>query len=100
MRLTKRGYFTINIVGMAAVMFLLSFIPEQFPDAFGDWLCPPNQHLVGPLQMHPDRPVVHWGFRHHLWMWTGVVMLFGNIVFLIIRLEEWKEGGGNDRQAH
>lgn len=89
MKVSKRAYFTLNIVLMAAVMFVMSFIPENYPESFGDYLCPSSKGF-GYHTPHSE-PVVHWGFRHHVWMWTGIVLLVANIIFLAMKLDEWKE---------
>lgn len=75
-----------------AVIFFASFIPENFPTLFGDWLCTGSGNMV-PNTYHYERcnymnsyyhtPEWHWGFRHYIWMLLGATLALYNVVMLI-----------------
>lgn len=82
--MSKRLSFTLNILAIAIISGSMSFVPEYFPDFFGDYVCAPKaEHSNGFLTNHPDETIRHWGYRHYLWVYTGVILVIGNIIFMI-----------------
>lgn len=76
---------------MIVLIFALSFIPENFRDFFGDWHC-----NGGTVDYEVDRGYFrtgcryntmnenhgatwHWGFRHWLWMFSGLSLFVWNL---------------------
>lgn len=86
---------TIKIVIMAAIIILMSFIPEMFPHFFGDWKCDGiNEYWSDSkkiiisghcqyLDLNNHNPSWHWGFRHWVWFSTGLTLLIINIVNMV-----------------
>ena len=85
----------IKIFTLFAIAILGTFIPEQFPDFFGDWQCNGgyydlNLHQYvgcryGDLQHGAG---THWGFRHWLWFVCGATLFFYNLVYIFAETEE------------
>lgn len=78
------------------IVFLMSFIPELNHDLFGDWFCQgatidtemlKNGHYVthgcqyGLDGIH--EPMLHYGFRHWVWIACGLTLFVWNIVEVI-----------------
>lgn len=68
---------------------LTSFIPDTFPEFFGDVKCQGNTYvkeegkLVGcrlefaaSNYVHEHGPDIHWGARHFMWMWMSIILGF------------------------
>jgi len=53
----------------------MSFVPEFFPDFFGDWKC--DGKKCGYAYLHTN--TFHWGFRHWMWTLCGVILFFWNL---------------------
>ncbi len=78
---------------MFAIIILMSFIPDAFPEFFGDWRCNggnfvyEGEHstLVGCnyAQRGPHSATTHWGFRHWMWFFCGVTLFIWNLVDLL-----------------
>ena len=86
----------LKLISIFAIVILVSFIPESFPDFFGDWTCnggsyTENYKRVGCLygENYQHNPTTHWGFRH--WMWTicGVCLFIWNVIELFPK--KWRE---------
>jgi len=78
---------------MFGIIILMSFIPDTFPEFFGDWKCNggnfvyEGEHctLVGCnyAQRGPHSAATHWGFRHWMWFFCGVILFIWNLVDLL-----------------
>lgn len=85
--------YKLKFIGMIVVIFALSFIPENFPELFGDWKCGGYYYDVKtgfysgscPISQYEGahNPKIHWGFRHWLWMFSGLVLFIWNAVEIL-----------------
>jgi hypothetical protein len=83
----------LKVILIFAIVILVSFIPEAFPDFFGDWKCQGGSyvmkdghyHSVGCLYggNYQHNPTTHWGFRHWMWALCGVVLSIWNIIEML-----------------
>ncbi len=83
----------LRLVAIFAIVILFSFIPETFPDFFGDWACEGgkavitgNTYTIQGCSYGGDMdhgPTTHWGFRHWMWTLCGVSLFIWNVVELI-----------------
>jgi hypothetical protein len=82
----------LRLVAIFAIAMLFSFIPETFPDFFGDWVCQGGKvivvgnsyDIVGCSYSQQDHmPSTHWGFRHWMWTLCGVSLFIWNVIELI-----------------
>lgn len=83
----------LRLVAIFAIVMLFSFIPETFPDFFGDWVCEGSKLIrvndiytvegctYGGYGSH--NPSTHWGFRHWVWTACGVSLFIWNVIELI-----------------
>lgn len=74
----KKAVLSARIVVLFGGAFLLSFIPETYPDVFGDWMCKPTRlvpchYWDGSIDGHVI-PELHWGYRHYLFFTMGLVL--------------------------
>lgn len=73
---------SIRIIAMFSVAILISFIPEMFPDFFGDWSCNGcNYGEAGYSRIH--KPSTHWGYRHYLFFIMGAVLFIVQTIDII-----------------
>ena len=88
------NYYTrlsFNIMIVFLIAILASFIPENMPTFFGDWVCNGGKYVstgeytydvqgcdYGPQNNH--LPTLHWGFRHWLWLLMGTTLFIIQIV--------------------
>lgn len=82
---TKHPKIMLRIVLLFVTVMLMSFIPENFRDLFGDVYCKIPHHLYAG-DWH-DYPVWHWGFRHFAWCGMGITLFIYNAVLLIRDLD-------------
>ena len=87
-------YIKLRVIIIFAIIILLSFIPETFPDFFGDWECQGSK-IIGVKEgfyqtqgcsyggVLEHNPTTHWGFRHWMWTLCGVILFIWNTVELI-----------------
>lgn len=86
----KYTKISLNIIAVFAVVIFSTFIPDQFPEFFGDTLCNGvgNEHYTGKgLQCDLGcyhNPEWHWGYRHYLFFIMGVLLF----VFQGVRIGE------------
>ncbi len=85
--------YKLKFIGMIVVIFALSFIPENFSEFFGDYHCNGYRHdtktglysgncpISARVGVH--NPSIHWGFRHWLWMFSGLVLFIWNAVEIL-----------------
>lgn len=82
----------LRIVLIFAVIFFASFIPQNYPTFFGDWLCEGSGDIVKGTWYyqkcnHPNHgyhlPQWHWGFRHYVWMLLGLTMTIFNVIKIV-----------------
>ena len=76
----------LRIVILFVTVMLMSFIPENFREAFGDEYCKIQHHIYGG-NFH-DYPEWHWGFRHFAWCGMGITLFIYNAVLLIGEIEK------------
>ncbi len=84
----------VRLVAIFAIVILFSFIPETFPDFFGDWVCQGGK-IIGVKEGFyqtqgcsygsdlEHSATTHWGFRHWMWTLCGVTLFIWNVVELI-----------------
>lgn len=92
-----RAVILFRIVLMFAVMFVMTFIPENWPNLFGDWNCQGakriNLELVGCYyEGSSHAPTTHWGARHWIWFCCGGLIFIAQIIFLITDIEKYSKG--------
>lgn len=75
---------------MFVVMFLMSYIPEQIPQAFDDYKCTggglvytKNDHSYWSGCSYHTEPSKHWGFRHWIWFAAGFTFAIWTVVDVI-----------------
>lgn len=84
-----KNNITIRIIGYFAVAMALSFIPETFPEFFGDWKCAGGFYdrnlgrIVGCDVLSSHNSKWHWGYRHFLWCIMCIVLFFTHISIFI-----------------
>jgi len=85
----------VSITILFSIMFFLTFIPDKFPEFFGDYLCQGNYHdwTSGSVKGNCDKPgnhlpTIHWGIRHWIWFWCGVVLFIYNSCVIIDRISK------------
>jgi hypothetical protein len=84
---------------LMTMMMVVSFIPEQFREFFGDWKCDGmfghtenaqwviekgSCWAIGNIE---HNPTWHWGFRHWLLMATGAVFAVASLIRIF---DEWE----------
>lgn len=86
-------YFKIslNIFLVFVIAIFASYIPELIPDFFGDWTCEGSIYdrtkytregcLYGENVEH--NPMLHWGWRHWLFMFMSVCLFIVQIFRII-----------------
>jgi hypothetical protein len=83
----KTTIISIRIVALFSSAILISFIPEQIPDFFGDWTCKATSqlpcHNADPYMEGHISPILHWGYRHYLFFIMGVVLFIIQAVSVI-----------------
>lgn len=82
----------LRLVAIFAIVMLFSFIPETFPNFFGDWVCEGSKiirvndtsTLEGCRHMGllSHNPTTHWGFRHWMWTLCGASLFIWNVIEL------------------
>ena len=97
-----------RIVILFTVAMLVSFIPEQYPKFFGDTYCDgefdpkfnEDNKSIGSLDypkshckdvIHP--PTWHWGYRHWLWCFMGIILCILNASIVLDSLMEEDHAG-------
>lgn len=75
---------------MFALIFMMSYIPENNREAFGDYTCnggglveTKNNHSYWSGCSYHDKPSNHWGFRHWIWMLAGLTFAVWNVIEVI-----------------
>jgi hypothetical protein len=77
---------------MFLVMGLMSFIPENNPALFGDYVCKGSEYeKLGKtyvtrgcsVNAGAHEPSMHWGFRHWVWFAAGLTFAIWTIVEVI-----------------
>lgn len=85
---TKILKLTLRIVLLGLTAMVASYIPDLFPNFFGDWLCEGTGNYLDNLN-HFERcnytnlngrydfhnPEWHWGYRHYVYLVTCIVLL-------------------------
>jgi hypothetical protein len=87
---------SIQIILIGGVIMILSFIPEMYPTFFGDVTCNGGRIIYEPefLIIGCDKgngthlSTTHWGYRHWVWMFTGLVLCIVNIARVIVRINK------------
>jgi hypothetical protein len=81
-------YFTtsVNIFIMFIIAILASVVPEMYREWFGDIYCPAFNEAypsicVNGYGRHGNE--YHWGYRHCLWFWMGVLLFAVQIIRII-----------------
>jgi hypothetical protein len=83
-----------RIVFLFAITMALSFIPDLFHEAFGDWHCNGTEivrdtdgkymYYAGCYENQLEHSSTwHWGFRHFLWMLMGLSLFVYNTILII-----------------
>lgn len=79
MKTDKFNRIAIHIISIFSISIAASFIPDSFPEFFGDWLCEGNYNWKETTECNYmgtsiHDPKWHWGVRHWLWMSMGVCL--------------------------
>lgn len=102
---------TIRVIAVFMTAILTSFIPDTFPEFFGDVKCQGNsiiyeesasyfhpQHFTGCKlefatnnQIEEHGPDVHWGARHFLWMWMSIVLAVVQTLSIFVMIHNHNE---------
>lgn len=83
----KHYKFMGRIALLFLIVIMMSFIPDNFHEFFGDWHCEGGDQLshqgceYGPDLIH--NATWHWGFRHWMWMFMGVSLFMYNLIWII-----------------
>jgi len=80
--MSLKGKLKLALVFM--IIMCASFIPQWFPDFFGDWVCKGGKNCNMGTCAGMDLPKKHYGFRH----WVFILM---GVTFTIISLCEISE---------
>jgi hypothetical protein len=89
----------LKIALLFVVIFCMSFIPEWWPELFGDWHCNgginewqegPDVHEGCSYNNVTHAPTWHWGYRHWIWMFAGLTMTIWTVVDIIIKASKDK----------
>lgn len=91
MKLSKTTKISIRIVALFITAMLMSFIPDLFPDFFGDWTCIGttgfNRETVAYTGCvhggYSHSPEVHWGYRHFLYFFMGLSLAMVQVVDIV-----------------
>ncbi len=89
----------LKIFILFAIALLGTFVPETFPEFFGDWKCNGSSYdwktytLTGDCKYKDQQhgPTTHWGFRHHIWFLCGVTLFIYNMVNILFNENEKTE---------
>jgi len=86
---------SLNIVAIFLIAMLGTFIPESFPDLFGDWTCQgghwvelrDTRNWVGCdyWERHFDSEH-HWGVRHWLWFCMSVSLFIAQAIRIVVSI--------------
>jgi len=86
MEFTKHHRMMLRIIGLFLTVMLLSFIPEEFRNFFGDEYCKiPHHEYAG---NYHDYPEWHWGYRHFIWLGMGICLFIYNAVLIISDIQD------------
>ena len=72
---------SVRIIFAFGCAILLSIIPDQFPNAFGDWYCTNTTHIYSG-STH-NLPTWHWGYRHWLYFLMGFCLFVIQVIDMI-----------------
>ena len=73
----------LKIISLFGIVILMSFIPENFRDFFGDWYCENSDNLCKYDASAHHAATWHWGFRHYIWCLMGLTLFIYNVVLMI-----------------
>lgn len=88
---------SLHIIAIFTIAIFTSFIPDLYPEFFGDWICEGairdnNLHLqgchYGDLGRH--NPSTHWGWRHWLYFFMGLSLFALQVAQIIKKLTKLK----------
>jgi hypothetical protein len=90
---------TLKIILLFTSVMIVSFIPDQFPTFFGDWLCKggSSRFIMSTKEVYghyenigcqygadsnnsSHEPTWHWGYRHHIFSLMGIVVFILNLI--------------------
>lgn len=85
MNITSQESKQLKIIALFTIAIVTSFIPETFPNFFGDYVCNDItirqedwRSTVYCSKYQHSVPVVHWGYRHWLFFIMGAILFFLN----------------------
>jgi len=79
------------------IVMAFSFIPENFPDWFGDWKCEGGRYAghgnyEGCWYTGTSHgPSTHWGFRHWMWWLLGICLFLYNISLIVASINKYQK---------
>ena len=89
----KRINPKVRVLLMFLIIGAVSFIPETWPEFFGDWRCSggayirKDEHFVQEgchyMGISDHGPTWHWGFRHWLLLIAGLTFTIWNVVEIV-----------------
>lgn len=90
MKLNQNIKLSIRIILLFSVAIFSTFIPESFPEFFGDWMCEGSKYgkIIKATEAtweHYEKvgcdyvssihnPTLHWGYRHYLYLVMCLVL--------------------------
>lgn len=96
----------IRIILLFMTVILLSFIPENFREYFGDWKCngtgeliiKETENIINRYYKNCSKgnndfvgahgPTWHWGFRHWIWFFMGITLFIINSIQIGIKIDK------------
>jgi hypothetical protein len=92
-QLSQYQWAYLQLLIMLIVIMAVSFLPETYPDFFGDWKCQGSELVKSDIRnkvvgcQYPDGfphgAKWHWGFRHWMLLFFGVIFFFMSIARIV-----------------
>ena len=72
----KTTILSARVVALFMGAILITFIPENYPEFFGDYICKASANIAcGTADpVGHTIPRLHWGYRHYLFFTMGLVL--------------------------
>jgi hypothetical protein len=83
---------SIRVIVIFMVAMVMSVIPEWYPSLFGDWVCIGSGDRIITDSGYYDMgcnigvrhlPETHWGYRHWLWFFMGLVLFIFQVIKIV-----------------
>lgn len=92
MKLSKTQKISIRIILLFTIAMLMTFIPENFRDFFGDWKCQGSGKYLKESWVYSGcnygesgthEAEFHWGYRHWLFFTMGLTLFVIQVIDII-----------------